>query len=133
MTALVPANVVKAAADGAMLPLIVFAFFFALASRHIDASLRQALVDFFGAIAGAMTKLVEWIIAVAPIGIFALVLVAASRVGIALAGAMAYYIVAISARAGVVRAADVSGGDDRRTACRSARSPRACFRRRRWR
>jgi Na+/H+-dicarboxylate symporter len=54
-------------------------------------------VDFFGAIAGAMTKLVEWIIALAPIGVFALVVVAASRVGIALAGAMAYYIVAISA------------------------------------
>jgi Na+/H+-dicarboxylate symporter len=97
VTALVPSNVVKAAADGAMLPLIVFAFLFALASRHIEPSLRQALVDFFGAIAGAMTKLVEWIIVLAPIGVFSLVLVAASRVGIALAGAMAYYIVAISA------------------------------------
>jgi proton glutamate symport protein len=97
ITGLVPANVIKAAADGAMLPLIVFAFVFALASRHVEASLRKALIDFFGAIAGAMTKLVEWIIALAPIGVFALVLVAASRVGIALAGAMAYYIVAISA------------------------------------
>ena len=106
---------IKAAADGAMLPLIVFTFLFALASRHIDASLRQALVDFFGAIAGAMTKLVDWIIASAPIGVFALVLVAASRVGVALAGAMAYYIVAIVGRAGAVRAADVSCGDDRRT------------------
>jgi Na+/H+-dicarboxylate symporter len=97
VTALVPANAIKAAADGAMLPLIVFAFVFALASRHIETSLRTALVEFFGAIAGAMTKLVEWIIALAPIGIFALVLVAASKVGIALAGAMAYYIIAISA------------------------------------
>ena len=97
VTGLVPANVVKAAADGAMLPLILFAFVFALAARHIEPPLRQALVDFFGAIAGAMTRLVGWIIALAPIGVFALVVVAASRVGVALAGAMAYYIVAISA------------------------------------
>ena len=49
VTGLIPANVIKAAADGAMLPLIVFAFVFALAARHIEAPLRQALVDFFGA------------------------------------------------------------------------------------
>lgn len=96
VTGLVPANVVKAAADGAMLPLILFAFVFALAARHIEPQLRQALVDFFGAIAGAMTRLVGWIISLAPIGVFALVVVAASRMGVALAGAMAYYIVTIS-------------------------------------
>jgi Na+/H+-dicarboxylate symporter len=96
-TSLVPPNVVKAGADGAMLPVIVFTLLFALASRRIEPSLRQALVDFFGAIAGATTTIVDWIIAVAPIGIFALVAVAASRAGIALAGAMAYYVVAISA------------------------------------
>jgi Na+/H+-dicarboxylate symporter len=96
VTGLVPANAIKAAADGAMLPLIVFTFVFAFAARHIEASLRASLVDFFAAIAGAMTTLVEWIVALAPVGVFALVLVAASRVGVALAGAMAYYIVAVA-------------------------------------
>jgi Na+/H+-dicarboxylate symporter len=96
VTDLVPANAIKAAADGAMLALIVFTFAFAFAVRQIEESLRQSLVDFFAAIAGAMTTLVEWIIAVAPIGVFALVLVAASRVGVALAGAMAYCIVAMA-------------------------------------
>ena len=97
VTSLVPANVIQAAAAGAMLPIIVFTLLFALASRHIDAALREALVHFFGAIAGATTTIVDWIIAVAPIGIFALVAVAAGRAGMALAGAMAYYVVAISA------------------------------------
>jgi Na+/H+-dicarboxylate symporter len=97
LTGLVPANIVKAAADGAMLPLILFTLLFALAAREIATTLRQALVDFFGSIAGAMTMIVGWIIAVAPIGIFALVVAAASRAGVALAGAMAYYIMAISA------------------------------------
>lgn len=97
LTSLVPSNVVKAAADGAMLPLILFTLLFALAAREIESSLREGLVAFFGSLAGAMTMIVGWIIAVAPIGIFALVVAAASRVGVALAGAMAYYIVGISA------------------------------------
>jgi Na+/H+-dicarboxylate symporter len=96
LTSLVPANVVKAASDGAMLPLILFTLLFALAAREIEPSLREPLVGFFSSIAGAMTMIVGWIIAVAPIGVFALVVAAASRVGVALAGAMAYYIVGIS-------------------------------------
>jgi proton glutamate symport protein len=95
--ALVPANAVKAASDGAMLPVIVFTFLFALAARQIDPRLRQALVGFFGALANATTTIVDWIIAVAPLGIFALMLGAASRTGVALAGPMGYYVVAISA------------------------------------
>jgi Na+/H+-dicarboxylate symporter len=97
LTGLVPPNIVKAAADGAMLPLILFTLVFALAARQIAPPFRQELVELFASLAGAMTMIVGWIIAVAPIGIFALVVVAASRVGVALAGAMAYYIVAISA------------------------------------
>lgn len=97
VTSLVPSNAVKAAADGAMLPLIVFTLLFALAARHIDESLRQALIGFFAAIANATTVIIDWIILVAPIGIFSLVLAAATRAGVALAGAMAYYIIAISA------------------------------------
>ena len=97
VTSLVPTNVVEAAANGAMLPLILFTLLFALAAARIDAPLRQSLVDFFGSVAGAMTRIVGWVIAAAPIGVFALVIAAASRAGVALAGAMAYYIVAISA------------------------------------
>jgi proton glutamate symport protein len=97
ITSLVPANVVKAASDGAMLPVIVFTFLFALATRRIDLGLRQALIGFFGALANATTTIVDWIIAIAPLGICALVLAAASRTGVALAGAMGYYVVAISA------------------------------------
>ena len=97
VTSLVPANVVKAAADGAMLPVIVFTLLFGLAARQIEASLRSSLLHFFGAVAGAMTTVVDWIIWAAPVGIFSLVVVAASRAGVGLAGAMAYYIISISA------------------------------------
>lgn len=97
LTSLVPVNAIGAAAEGAMLPLIVFTLLAALAARTIDATLRQPLLDVFAAVAAVMTRLVEWIIAVAPIGIFALIAPAASRAGVTLAGAVVYYVVAISA------------------------------------
>jgi Na+/H+-dicarboxylate symporter len=97
LTSLVPANAMKSAADGAMLPLIVFTLLFALAARRIDAPLRRSLIDVFGAIAGATRTIVDWVIAAAPIGVFALVLATASRVGTSLIGAMLYYVLAYSA------------------------------------
>jgi Na+/H+-dicarboxylate symporter len=96
LTSLVPANVIKAATDGAILPLIIFTLVFALAARQIDASLRASLVALFTAIANALTRIVGWIMAVAPVGIFALVVTAASRAGAGLAGALAYYVIAVS-------------------------------------
>ena len=97
VTGLLPVNAIASAAEGAMLPLIAFTLLFALATRRVDAGPKRALIDFFGAIAGAMTAVVDWIIAAAPLGIFALVTVASSRAGIGLAGAMLYYVVSISA------------------------------------
>jgi Na+/H+-dicarboxylate symporter len=99
ITSVVPANAMKSAADGALLPLIVFILLFALAARHIEAPLRQSLVDVFSAIASATRTIVDWVIAAAPIGVFALVLAMASRVGTSLAGAMLYYILAYAAAA----------------------------------
>jgi Na+/H+-dicarboxylate symporter len=97
VTSLLPTNVVKSAVDGAMLPLILFTLMFGLAARRIEPEQRQALVDFFGAVGGAMTRVIEWVVAAAPLGVFALVTVAASKAGIALAGAMLYYVFGISA------------------------------------
>jgi Na+/H+-dicarboxylate symporter len=93
---LVPTNVVRAAADGAMLPLVVFVLLFALAARQIAADRREALVGFFAAIGSTMTTVVGWVIALAPIGVFALVVGPASHNGASFAGAIGYYVVAIS-------------------------------------
>jgi proton glutamate symport protein len=97
VTSLVPSNAMKSAADGALLPLIVFTLLFALAARRIEPRLRQSLVDVFGAIASATRAIVDWVILAAPIGVFALVTATASRVGVSLIGAMVYYVLAYSA------------------------------------
>ncbi|HEY4306913.1 MAG TPA: dicarboxylate/amino acid:cation symporter [Gemmatimonadaceae bacterium] len=92
-TGLVPANVVKAASDGAMLPLIVFAVIFGLALGRVEQTYRTALVSFFRAIAGAMLAVVQWVLLLAPIGAFALAVTVATHLGNATAYVILFYIV----------------------------------------
>jgi Na+/H+-dicarboxylate symporter len=94
VTSLIPSNPVAAAASGSMVPLILFTLVFGLAIAHGPASTRSTLVGFFQALADAMLMLVRWIVKVAPIGVFALVLPLAARAGTTLAGAIGFYIVA---------------------------------------
>ena len=91
---LIPSNPVAAAANGALVPLIVFTLLFALAVAQSPERGRDTLVGFFRALGDAMFVLVRWIIAIAPLGIFALVLPLAAHAGPSLVGAMGFYIVA---------------------------------------
>ena len=97
ITALVPANPIKAAADGAMLPLVIFTLAFALAITTVPLELRRTLVQFFQAVAMAMRSLVEWVLALAPIGVFALALPLTIRHGASAAGALGFYVVVVVA------------------------------------
>lgn len=91
---LIPSNPVASAANGALVPLIVFTLLFALAVAQSPERGRETLVGFFRALGDAMFVLVRWIIAIAPIGIFALVLPLAAHAGPSLVGAIGFYIVA---------------------------------------
>lgn len=94
LASLAPANVIRAAADGAMLPLIVFTVLFALALRRITPERRSAVLGVVDGIGAAMLEIVRWLIALAPIGVFTLVAPLAARLGLSLAGALGYYVVA---------------------------------------
>jgi proton glutamate symport protein len=89
---LVPVNPVKAAADGAMLPLVVFALAFGLALGRVTSAARTPVVDFCRAIAEATTLLVRWVLSLAPIGVFALALSLATKLGTSVVGAVGFYI-----------------------------------------
>ena len=94
---LVPVNAFKAAADGAMLPLIVFSLAFGLALTAIQERRREAVVTLFQGISDAMLALVGWVLKLTPLGVFALAVPLAARMGLAAAGALVYYIVLLSA------------------------------------
>ena len=94
---LVPTNPIRAAADGAMLPLIVVTLAFGLALGRAAEPQRATVVAFFRGVADAMTTLVRWILALAPVGVFALAFVLATRLGTGVVGAVAFYLAAHSA------------------------------------
>jgi proton glutamate symport protein len=94
---LVPTNPVKAASDGAMLPLIVFSVVFGMAITRLSTEGRGTLVSFFRAIADAALTLVRWVLAIAPIGVFALAVPLAARLGVSAAGALLGYIAVTAA------------------------------------
>ena len=89
---LVPANVFKAASDGAILPLIVFALALGLALGRVREESRAPVVRLFDGLAEAMLVLIHWILMLAPIGVLALAIPLAARVGTAAVGALTIYI-----------------------------------------
>lgn len=93
---LVPANPIKSAADGAMLPLIVFTLAFAIALTRVEPTRREAVVRFFQGTAETSLVLVQWVLKLAPIGVFALAVALAARLGVSAAGAVAGYMIIVS-------------------------------------
>lgn len=96
LSSLLPANPIAAAATSAMMPLILFTLLFALAIGRTPERSREVLIHFFRATADAMLVLVRWVILMAPIGVFALVLPLAVHAGGALVGAIGLYILCYS-------------------------------------
>ncbi len=107
LVALVPANPTRAAADGAMLPLIVFAVAMGAALLVVPDARRRPVVAFFDGVAEAMLVLVRWILVAAPIGVFALVLPLVARLGASAVRALASYVIVVSAESMLFLAAVV--------------------------
>ncbi len=99
---LVPSNPIKAAADGAMLPLIIFSLAFGIALTHVEAERRSAVVRVLEGILDTSLTLVHWVLQLAPIGVFALAVPLASRLGLSAAGALATYIAVVSVLSSVL-------------------------------
>lgn len=95
--AIMPTNPIKAAADGEMLPLVIFALIFGFAVTRIQQQQRKTLTEFFQAVLETMLVIVHWVIWVAPVGVFALAFVVGARAGVAAAGALAHYVILLVA------------------------------------
>lgn len=89
---MVPANPLRAAADGEMLPLVVFTVILGAALSRLPADIRDAPIRFFRAIADAMLVIVRWVFVAAPVGVFALAVVVGARLGYGAVTAVGYYL-----------------------------------------
>ncbi|PLK27290.1 dicarboxylate/amino acid:cation symporter [Novosphingobium sp. TH158] len=101
LLAMMPENIFASAASGAMLPIVLFVSVFAVAATRIAESPRRQLALFFEGLAAAMMVVVGWVLRLAPIGVFGLALPLAASSGSDAIGALAHYILIVSA-AGLV-------------------------------
>lgn len=93
----IPTNPVAAAANDQILPLLVFTTVFAFAMTRLPEEPRKHLTLFFRAVADAMLVIVNWVLWLAPIGVFALAYVVGAKAGAAAFGALLHYILIVSA------------------------------------
>lgn len=96
MRAIIPTNPIAAAASDAVLPLIVFTLAFAFALMQLPEEKRRSLGGLFEAIGDAMLVIINWVLAIAPLGVFALAFVVGAKAGTAALGALAHYVFILS-------------------------------------
>ena len=93
---IVAPNVVAAAAETAMLPLVVFFAALALAIMRLPDAQRSLLLGLFEALAGAMLVIVGWVLWLAPVGVFALAVGVAAQSGGGAIAALGHYVIVVS-------------------------------------
>lgn len=94
--AMIPTNPIAAAANDAILPLIVFTTLFAFALTRVSMEGRERLTAFFRALADVMLVMIGWVLWLAPVGVLALAYVLGARAGGAAFGALVHYIIIVS-------------------------------------
>ncbi len=92
LTSLAPSNPIRAAAEDAILGIVVFAIVFGFAATRLPARLRQPMTVFFEAVAETMVVIVHWVLRAAPIGVFALSFGVGLRAGLGAAGVLGHYV-----------------------------------------
>ncbi len=119
ITGLVPVNVVAAAAQGAIAPLVVFALCFSFALTRLPPARREPVIALAHGVADAMVVIVDWVLLAGPLGVFALILPVAARAGAGVLGALGIYVAVLIAvylmiTAAVYAVACLGGGESLR-------------------
>ena len=97
LSALLPRNLFQAAAQGELLPLLLFTIVFGLAVLRLPAGQREPLARLFAALAAAMLQVVRWILWLTPLGVFAFTYALALRAGGGAAGVLGAYVAVLCA------------------------------------
>ncbi len=92
---LIPRNPFEAAANGALLPLIVFTVLLAGAAGTLDEERRLRLVEFADALSAALIKLVHWILLTGVVGVFGLAAPIAATTGWELLRGLAIFVLTV--------------------------------------
>ena len=92
---MIPTNPIHAAAEGQMLPVISFCLLMGIAMTVVG-DRGDPLKQFFESLFAAIMKLVEWILWLAPIGVFALLTWTVAKIGLtSLIGPLTRFVVTV--------------------------------------
>lgn len=94
LRALVPVNPIASAAQGAIVPVVIFALLFAMALRRIETVRAAPIGEFFKGVADALLVIIGWVLLAAPLGVFALAFDVAARSGLGVGALLAWYVAA---------------------------------------
>lgn len=89
---LVPSNILSAAADGAIVPLVLFALIFALAATRLGDRAAPVL-GFFEVVSEIMVVIVRWVLLLAPVGVFALAFSLGATTGLEAGAFVGWYVI----------------------------------------
>ena len=92
LLSLIPLNPIRSAADGLLLPTVLFTLLYAFAMGRISSEARAAQISFFRGMADTMLVVVRWILAIGWLGIFALAVVLGEKLGASALQAIGFYV-----------------------------------------
>lgn len=105
LTSFIPTNIIAAAAETAMIPVVIFAAALAVAATRLGPVQRDAIALFFASIANAMLVIIGWVLRIAPLGVFALGARLGANVGLTAVATLGHYIIVVSSIGLVIFAA----------------------------
>lgn len=94
---MVPTNPIGAAAEGQLLPLIVFTIIFGAAVSLIADERKRVLLTFFDAVNDAVMVVIDWVMKLAPYAVFALIASVVASFGIDLLRSLLIYALTVVA------------------------------------
>jgi DAACS family dicarboxylate/amino acid:cation (Na+ or H+) symporter len=95
LVAMVPDNPIRAASNGEMLPLIVFALLFGIALSLSASPATERLREVIAGLFEVSMTLIHIVLRIAPIGIGALIFALTARLGVDLFGLLIWYVVVV--------------------------------------
>lgn len=97
MASLVSPNIIAAAAETTMLPLTIFFVMFAVAITRLPHDQGERLLGFFHALGNVMLLIIGWVLAIAPVGVFALAYGVGVQSGGGAFAALGHYVLTVTA------------------------------------
>jgi proton glutamate symport protein len=89
----IPSNIFRAAVNEDILPIFVATLLFALALTRVSEDHRKPILDLFKSIIEILHVLIRWILLAMPYAVFILVFSMATRAGLDLFTALAYFVI----------------------------------------